>query len=159
MSRGPPLKFLAALVCSVLAGCSDEPTQATAPSVNPDNIVVSVDRDGNMYLNGELVRDEGELIARLIAKSIPAAKNAPSANSNSVVLEIFGDGSFIWNGQKISDADMLEMFWRSVAGQNPQPEIRLKPDRNATFDSVGRALDGAKRNGVTNLAFAESPAR
>src|SRR5262245_58922214 len=98
MSRGPPIKFLAAVVSSVLAGCSEEPTQAIAPSVNPDNIVISVDRNGNMYMNGELVKDEGELIARLVAKSLPAAKDAPPAGSNVVILEVFGDGTFIWNG-------------------------------------------------------------
>ena len=150
MSRGP-LKFLAALVISVLAGCSEEPTQAIAPSVNPDNIVISVDRKGNMYLNGKLVEDEGDLLAQLVARSKPVGKDGPF-----VTLEIFGDGTYAWNGQRVPDAQTLETYWRSIAGQNPQPEIRIKPDRNANFDLVGRALEGARRYGVTNLAFADS---
>jgi len=152
MSRGP--LFLAALVSSVLAGCSEEPTQAIAPSVNPDNIVISVDRKGNMYLNGKLVEDEGDLLAQLVARSKPAGKDGPF-----VTLEIFGDGTYVWNGQRVPDAQALEGYWKSIAGQNPQPEIRLKPDRNATFDLVGRVLESAQRNGVTNLAFADSAAQ
>jgi biopolymer transport protein ExbD len=152
MSRGPLFKFLAALVSSVLAGCSEEPTQAIAPSVNPDNIVITVDRKGNMYLNGKLVGDEGDLLAQLVARSKPASKDA--ASSNIVMLEIFGDGTYVWNGQRVPDAQALEGYWKSIAAQSPQPEVRLKPDRNATFDLVGRALEGAQRNGVTNLAFA-----
>jgi biopolymer transport protein ExbD len=152
MSRGP--LFLAALVSSVFAGCSEEPTQAIAPSVNPDNIVISVDRKGNMYLNGKLVEDEGDLLAQLAARSKPAGKDGPF-----VTLEVFGDGTYAWNGQRVPDAQALETYWQSIAGQNPQPEIRLKPDRNATFDLVGRALEGAQRNGVTNLAFADSAAQ
>ncbi len=154
MSRGPLFKFLAALVSSVLAGCSEEPTQAIAPSVNPDNIVISVDRKGNMYLNGKLVEDEGDLLAQLVARSKPAGKDGPF-----VTLEIFGDGSYVWNGQRVPDDQALETYWQSIAGQNPQPEIRLKPDRNATFDLVGRVLDSARRNGVTNLAFAGNTAQ
>ena len=153
MSRGPPVKFLAALVSGVLAGCSEEPTQAIAPSVNPDNIVISLDRNGNIYLNGKLVQDEGDLLAQLVARSKPAGKDGPFAT-----LEIFGDGTYAWNGQRVPDAQALETYWQSIAGQNPQPEIRLKPDRNANFDLVGRALEGAQRHGVRNLAFAESAA-
>ena len=148
MSRGPLL--LAALVSSVLAGCSEEPTQAIAPSVNPDNTVISVDRKGNMYLNGKLVEDEGDLLAQFVARSKPAGKDG-----QFVTLEIFDDGTYAWNGQRVPNAQALETYWQSIAGQNPQPEIRLKPDPNATFDLVGRALEGAQRNGVTNLAFAE----
>ena len=159
MSRGPLFKFLAALVSSVLAGCSEEPTQAIAPSVNPDNIVITVDRKGNMYLNGKLVEDEGDLLAQLVARSKPASKDAQSASSNIVMLEIFGDGTYVWNGQRVPDAQALEDYWKSIAAQNPQPEVRLKPDRNATFDLVGRVLESAQRNGVTNLAFADSAAQ
>ena len=154
MSRGPPVKFLAALVASVLAGCSEERTQAIAPSVNPDNIVITLDRQGNMYLNGKRVEDEGDLLAQLVARSKPVGKDGPF-----VTLEIFGDGTYAWNGQRVPDAQALETYWQAIAGQTPQPEVRLKPDRNANFDLVGRALEGAQRNGVTNLAFAESAAQ
>ena len=70
MSRGSR-KFLAALVSGVFAGCSDEPTQAIAPSVNPDNIVITLDRKGNMYWNGKLVQNEDEILAILAQRSTP----------------------------------------------------------------------------------------
>ena len=76
MSRGSR-KFLAALVSGVFAGCSDEPTQAIAPSVNPDNIVITLDRNGNMYWNGKLVQNEDEILAILAQRSTP--KDVPTS--------------------------------------------------------------------------------
>ena len=43
----------------------DEPPQAIAPSVDPENIVITLDRKGNMYWNGKLVQNEDEILAIL----------------------------------------------------------------------------------------------
>ena len=147
MSRGSHL-FLAALVSGVLAGCSDEPTQAIAPSVNPDNIVITVDRKGNMYVGGKRVENEQELLALLAAKS---ASN--DSNANVVTLEILGDGSFVWNGERVPDAETLDRYWQMAAAQEPKPEVHVKPAPDATADSVQRALDLAQKNGAKNLGF------
>ena len=117
MSRGP-LKFLAALVSGVLAGCSEEPTQAIAPSVNPDNIVITVDRKGNMYWNGKLVQNEEEMLALLSKRSAPK----DSTNSNVITLEVRGDGSCIryWPlGWTKPASRRRRGIWRSAAWRRP----------------------------------------
>jgi biopolymer transport protein ExbD len=153
MSRGP-LTFLAALVSGVLAGCSEEPTQAIAPSVNPDNIVITVDRKGNMYWNGKLVQNEDEILALLAAKSAPK----DPTNSNVITLEVLGDGSFVWNGERVPDAETLDRYWQMAAAQEPKPEVHVKAAPDATSDAVQRALDLAQKNGATNLGFAGNSA-
>lgn len=149
MSRGP-LKFLAALVSGVLAGCSDEPTQAIAPSVNPDNIVITVDRNGNMYSNGKLVQNEQEILALFAKRSAPK----DPTNSNVITLEVLGDGSFVWNGERVPDPETLDRYWQMAAAQEPKPEVYVKPAPDATAEAVQRALDLAEKNGAKNLGFA-----
>ena len=75
MSRGS-LLFLAALVSGAFVGCSDEPGETVAPSLNPDNIVITVDRTGKMYLNGKPVQNEQDILALLAKKS--ANENPPA---------------------------------------------------------------------------------
>ncbi len=148
MSRGP-IKFLAALVSGVFVGCSDAPTQAIAPSVNPDNIVITVDRKGNMYWNRKPVQNEEEVLALLAQRSAP--KNS---SSNVVTLEVLGDGSFVWNGERVPDAETLDRYWQMAAAQEPKPEVHVKAAPDATADTVQRALDLAEKNGAKNLGFA-----
>lgn len=148
MSRGSRT-FLAALVSGVFVGCSDEPREAVAPSVNPDNIVITVDRNGKMYWNGKPVQNEQELLAMLAERSAPTRPDA-----NVVTLEILGDGSFVWNGERVPDADTLDRYWQMAAAQEPKPEVHVKAAPDATADTVQRALDLAEKNGATNLGFA-----
>jgi biopolymer transport protein ExbD len=149
MSRGS-LKFLAALVSGVFAGCSDESTQAIAPSVNPDNIVITLDRKGNMYWNGKPVQNEEEVLAILAQRSAPK----DSTSSNVITLEVLGDGSFVWNGERVPDAETLDQYWQMAAAQEPKPEVHVKAAPDATADAVQRALDLAEKNGAMNLGFA-----
>ena len=147
MSRGSYL-FLAALVSGVFAGCSDEATQSIAPSVNPDNIIITVDKKGNMYWNGKPIQNEQEILALLAGKS--ARENS---NANVVTLEILGDGSFVWNGERVPDAETLDHYWQMAASQEPKPEVHVMAAPDATADAVQRALDLAQKNGATNLGF------
>jgi hypothetical protein len=70
-----------------------------------------------------------------------------------VTLEVLGDGTFVWNGQRVADAEGLDRLWKSVAAQDPQPEIHLKPNRDAKYEHVERALKGAQSNGVYKFGF------
>jgi biopolymer transport protein ExbD len=147
MSRGS-LKFLAALVSGVFAGCSDEPTQAIAPSVNPDNIVITVDRNGNMYWNGKPVQSEQEILAQLAARAAPQ-----DPGINVITLEVLADGSFLWNGEHVPDAETLDRYWQMAAAQEPKPEIHLNPNGDPKSEAVRRALEGAEKSGMKNLGF------
>jgi biopolymer transport protein ExbD len=153
MSRGQR-KFLAALVSGVLIGCSDEPREAIAPSVNPDNIVITVDRNGKMYWNGKPVQNEQEMLALLAERSAPTSPGA-----NVVTLEILGDGSFVWNGERVPDAETLDRYWQMAAAQEPKPEVHVRAAPDATADNVQRALNLAEKNGAKNLGFAGNASR
>jgi biopolymer transport protein ExbD len=76
-----------------------------------------------------------------------------TGNNDVVILEVLGDGTFVWNGQNVPNAEALDRLWKAAAAQDPQPEIHLKPSRDAKYDAIAGALSGAQRNGVYKFGF------
>jgi biopolymer transport protein ExbD len=100
---------------------------------------------------GTPVAAVGRILALAMALMIPAC--SPTRHPDVVTLEVLGDGTFVWNGQHVPDAEALDRFWKAAAAQDPQPEIHLKPNRDAKYDAVADALSGAQRNGVYKFGF------
>ena len=48
---------------------------------------------------------------------------------------------------------MLEGFFRNEATKDPQPEIHLRPDRRALYDTVARVMAAAQRNRMKRIGF------
>jgi biopolymer transport protein ExbD len=73
--------------------------------------------------------------------------------SDVVTVEVLRDGTFVWNGQPVPDVDTLDQLWKTIAAQDPQPQIHFKANRDAKYEAVERALKGAQNNGVSKLGF------
>ena len=67
-------------------------------------------------------------------------------------LDIDWDGAVIWNGSLVK-LDDLEGYFQSSAAQNPQPELHVRPDRRADYDTVAKVLAMAQRNGMQRIGF------
>jgi biopolymer transport protein ExbD len=82
------------------------------------------------------------------------ANNAPPPVPPVVVnLEIDFDGTPIWNGSPVSSRAQLDRYFTDIAGQIPQPEVHLRPNRLAKYDAVARTLADAQKLGVTKIGF------
>ena len=93
------------------------------------------------------------MVTVAVALAISACNPKSSTSTDIVTLEFLDDGTFVWNGERVPDAETLDQYWKAVAAQNPQPEIHLKPNRDAKYDAVARAIEGAQRNGVNRIGF------
>jgi biopolymer transport protein ExbD len=67
-------------------------------------------------------------------------------------LDIDWDGAIIWNGTQVQ-LDALEGYFRVEAAKNPQPELHVRPDRRANYDTVAKVLALAQRNGMQRIGF------
>jgi biopolymer transport protein ExbD len=67
-------------------------------------------------------------------------------------LDIDWDGSIIWNGSLVQ-MSVLEGYFRTEAAKNPQPELHVRPDRRANYDTVAKVLALAQRNGMQRIGF------
>jgi biopolymer transport protein ExbD len=63
------------------------------------------------------------------------------------------DGSIYWNSELVTSGDQLQSYLRSAAHAEPRPEIHLKPNKLAKYDSVAKVLATAQRLGVKNIGI------
>ena len=76
----------------------------------------------------------------------------PEVVVEPIRLDIDWDGSIIWNGSLVQ-LGQLENYFRAEAAKNPQPELHVRPDRRANYDTVAKVLALAQRNGMQRIGF------
>lgn len=85
---------------------------------------------------------------------MPVTNNPPPDEPPPVIdIVVDFDGSIYWNSEIISSGDQLKGYLRSAAKAEPRPEIHLKPNKLAKYDSVAKVLATAQRLGVKNIGI------
>ena len=72
-------------------------------------------------------------------------------------LGVLADGVVVWNGERV-DRSNLEQHMAAAARLEPQPEVQLRADRAAQYESVAGVLSAAARAGLVRIAFVTDPA-
>ena len=84
----------------------------------------------------------------------PNAEPPPQTEAAIVVdLVVDFDGTVIWNGRAVPNRATLRAFLETVGVQDPQPEIHLRPNRLARYETVAQVLADAQRLGVEKIGF------
>jgi biopolymer transport protein ExbD len=84
--------------------------------------------------------------------------NAPAPPQEPVIVQlaVTGSGGFTWNGEQLAGRDELEQRLRDAAAQVDQPEIHLRPDARAKYETVAAALAAAQRAGLQKIGLVGS---
>jgi biopolymer transport protein ExbD len=86
--------------------------------------------------------------------NLPVGKPPLQLNEPEVVkLEINAQNQVLWNGEVLSDRSMIEAKMRAAAAQADQPEIHIKPDRAAKYETVANILAGTQRVGLSKIGI------
>jgi biopolymer transport protein ExbD len=94
------------------------------------------------------------VMTHAVKLDMPRASNAPSLTQPVIInLEIDFDGTVLWNGAAIPDIDQLDVYFRREARNDPQPELHIRPNKRADYDTVARVLASAQRNGMKKIGF------
>ena len=72
----------------------------------------------------------------------------------SVDLDIDFDGRVFWNGTAVSSQAELERWLAQLRNENPQPDVKIWPDRRGRYERVAQVMAAAQRSGVTQLSIA-----
>mgnify|MGYP003377281780 CR=1 FL=1 len=84
----------------------------------------------------------------------------PSASVNYTVNYIDRDGGLFWYDVRLPNAQALVDRLKKVSTRDPQPEVQIRGDLAANYDSVGKVIYACQRAGITKVAFiTEPPAR
>jgi biopolymer transport protein ExbD len=88
---------------------------------------------------------------------LPSASAPPPPVEPQVVkIDILPGGQVLWNGEALPGRDALEAKLAVAAAQSDAPEIHLRPDRSAKYDTVAGVLAAAQRHGLAKVGLVGS---
>ena len=77
----------------------------------------------------------------------------PLVKPEVVKVDIDNTSRIYWNGEVLEDRAALEEKIAAAAAQPTQPEIHLRPDKNAKYNQVALVLASAQRLGLTKIGI------
>ena len=94
------------------------------------------------------------VMTHAVKLDMPQSKNQPPPDVviEPIQLEVDWDGTVIWNGTPVQ-LSALEGYFRVEAANNPQPEVHVRPNRRAPYDTVAKVLALAQRNNMQRIGF------
>ena len=85
-------------------------------------------------------------------------RTAPQPQEPPVVvrIDVNPGGQLLWNGEPVADRAALEQRLREAAAEANQPEIHLRPHRQAKYEMVAATLSSAQRSGLLKIGIVGS---
>jgi biopolymer transport protein ExbD len=80
----------------------------------------------------------------------------PLVKPEVVKIDIDSDGVVYWNGEGVPDRATLEEKLAAAAAQQVQPELHLRPDKNAKYEIVAGVMASSQRLGLTKIGIVGS---
>jgi biopolymer transport protein ExbD len=81
--------------------------------------------------------------------------NPPPSNELPVIvqIDIAANGTVSWNGSVMATKGQLEDNIKAAAKTNPQPEVHLRPDKAANYETVAMVMASSQRIGLTKIGL------
>jgi biopolymer transport protein ExbD len=98
------------------------------------------------------------VVIQSVSVDLPKERNLPTQTKpENIVIAVNKDGDVFWNNQLIAEEGMLLTRLREVAVRQPQPEIHVRGDKEARYESVGRVVFACQRVGILKIGFITEP--
>jgi biopolymer transport protein ExbD len=93
-----------------------------------------------------------------IAVSLPREQNLQrNPQQENVIVSVDAQGAIYWFDTRLPDAAALDELLAKVAPMQPQPEVHIRGDVRADYDSVGRVVLAAQKAGIARVGFLTEP--
>ncbi|MDP1612507.1 MAG: biopolymer transporter ExbD [Sulfuritalea sp.] len=97
------------------------------------------------------------LLTHAVKIDLPKASSSVNVTKpEHIEFGIRESGELFWSGEKVSLADLGPRF-AVEAKRQPQPELHLRADRNARYESVAQVMSAAARAGLLRIGFVSEP--
>jgi biopolymer transport protein ExbD len=75
----------------------------------------------------------------------------------NIVISVDPRGGIYWNDLRIANTNALIDRLKKISILQPQPEVQIRGDGAAQYDSVGRIVYACQRAGISKVAFITEP--
>lgn len=100
------------------------------------------------------------VVIQTVPVELPKETNQPTQTKpENVVLSVSQEGEVFWNNELLTQTELLARL-KEVAVLKPQPEVHIRGDRHARYETVGRVVYACQRAAIVKVGFiTEPPAR
>lgn len=93
------------------------------------------------------------LFTQSIKLDLPAAPATPTpAQAATVTLSVDAAGQIFWNKTPVTQNELNQRLL-IASRQQPQPQLQLRADKNARYETIAIIMGAAQANGLTKLGF------
>jgi biopolymer transport protein ExbD len=98
------------------------------------------------------------VVTQSITLELPKERNVVTVTKpENILLAVSKDGDVYWNTHQIRDIDELVATLTEKAKQKPQPEVHIRGDQAARYESIGRVVYACQRAGIAKVGFITEP--
>lgn len=98
----------------------------------------------------------------VVTTSVPVALPKESievreSKPENIIISVDQTGAIFWYDAKVPNTQALVGKLKTVSQMKPQPEVQIRGDRGANYDSVGKVVYACQRAGIAKLSFITEP--
>jgi biopolymer transport protein ExbD len=98
------------------------------------------------------------VVTHTVPMSLPKETNLPrQTKPENVEISVNKDGDVFWNAQPVADNEALFQRLKKIAVMTPQPEIHIRGDEKARYESIGRVVFACQRAAILKISFVTEP--
>ena len=98
------------------------------------------------------------VVTHTIAVQLPKETNiARQTKPENIDISVNKDGDIFWNQQLVADSDALFQRLSKIATMTPQPEVHIRGDGQARYESIGRVVFQCQRASIQKVSFVTEP--
>lgn len=98
------------------------------------------------------------VVVQTVPVDLPKASNVPTQTKpENIVIAVEEDGQVFWNSAKLPDNAALLVKLKEIAVLQPQPEVHIRGDLAARYESVGKVVFACQRAAIRKVAFITEP--
>ena len=98
------------------------------------------------------------VVTTSIPVQLPKERNEiRETKPENIVLSVDQQGRIYWNDLRINGNAALIERLKKIAVLDPQPEVQIRGDGGANYDSIGRIIYACQRAGIAKVGFITEP--
>ena len=98
------------------------------------------------------------VVTQTVPMTLPKETNiARQTKPENIEISVNKDGDVFWNTQPVADSEALFQRLKKVATMTPQPEVHIRGDEKARYESIGRVVFACQRAAIQKISFVTEP--
>ena len=98
------------------------------------------------------------VITQSVKLELPKERNVPTQTKpENILLAVSKDGDVYWNARRMPDTESIVAALKKASIKDPQPEVHIRGDQDARYESVGRLVVACQRAGIAKVGFITEP--